>query len=239
MRADRVQGGVAYVPFDQVATDAYLVIVGITPWLSQAAVALAAARQNLANGVKVEEALRRQADRQIQWRAADQTRGHAGFDRHPWLLPSEDGGPVHPRRGAYPFHLGAQLAGLRQRQELQRRAEHAEDAGPAPDDRQASRRRGRPAVTGTVAAPWSEGRDGPPATLRPRDTIDKRALIHSEKPENSTCKPHPSKRRDGQLSLRLAVRWKRQCETTPKDDLIQNWRTHLKTVHYYEVQLGH
>lgn len=50
---------VAYAPFDHVATNAKLVIVGITPGLSQATVALAAAREHLANGVDLEEALRR------------------------------------------------------------------------------------------------------------------------------------------------------------------------------------
>lgn len=50
---------VAYAPFDHIATNAKLVIVGITPGLSQATVALAAARQHLANGINLEEALRR------------------------------------------------------------------------------------------------------------------------------------------------------------------------------------
>lgn len=50
---------VAYAPFDHVATNAKLVIVGITPGLSQATVALATARQHLASGVDLEEALRR------------------------------------------------------------------------------------------------------------------------------------------------------------------------------------
>lgn len=50
---------VAYAPFDHVVTNAKLVIVGITPGLSQATVALDAARQHLANGVDLEEALRR------------------------------------------------------------------------------------------------------------------------------------------------------------------------------------
>lgn len=50
---------VAYAPFDHIATNAKLVIVGITPGLSQATVALAAARQHLANGVDLPEVLRR------------------------------------------------------------------------------------------------------------------------------------------------------------------------------------
>ena len=51
---------VAYAPFDHVATNAKLVIVGITPGLSQATVALAAAREHLAKGIiDLEEALRR------------------------------------------------------------------------------------------------------------------------------------------------------------------------------------
>jgi len=50
---------VAYAPFDHVATNAKLVIVGITPGLSQATVALTAARQHLASGVDLQDALRR------------------------------------------------------------------------------------------------------------------------------------------------------------------------------------
>lgn len=50
---------VAYAPFDHISINAKLVIVGITPGLSQATVALAAAQQHLTNGVDLEEALRR------------------------------------------------------------------------------------------------------------------------------------------------------------------------------------
>jgi len=50
---------VAYAPFDHVTTNAKLVIVGMTPGLSQATVALAAARHHLTNGVDLGEALRR------------------------------------------------------------------------------------------------------------------------------------------------------------------------------------
>jgi hypothetical protein len=49
---------VAYAPFDHVATSARLVVVGITPGLSQANTALLAAQKHLAKGLPHEEVLR-------------------------------------------------------------------------------------------------------------------------------------------------------------------------------------